>query len=91
MEKKMEKTLKIQNEEGLHARPAAILVKEANAFSSNINVVVNGNEINAKSIMGLMALGLKKDSEITLKAEGDDAQNAIDTLSTLINNKFNLH
>ena len=63
----MEKTLKIQNEEGLHARPAAILVKEANAFSSNINVVVNGNEINAKSIMGLMALGLKKDSEITLK------------------------
>ncbi len=87
----MEKTLKIQNEEGLHARPAAILVKEANAFSSNINVVVNGNEINAKSIMGLMALGLKKDSEITLKAEGDDAQNAIDTLSTLINNKFNLH
>ena len=87
----MERTLTIQNEEGLHARPAAILVKEAGAYSSNIDVVVDGNATNAKSIMGLMALGLKKDSEFTLRAEGDDAETAIESLSNLINNKFNLH
>ena len=87
----MERTLKMMNDEGLHARPAAILVKEANAFSSNVEVVVNGNATNAKSIMGLMALGLKKDNEFTIRAEGTDAQAAIETLTTLVNNKFNLH
>ncbi|MAE57488.1 MAG: phosphocarrier protein HPr [Halobacteriovorax sp.] len=87
----MERTLKVMNDEGLHARPAAILVKEANAFSSNVEVVVNGNATNAKSIMGLMALGLKKDSEFTIRAEGDDAETAVETLATLVNNKFNLH
>ena len=87
----MEKTVKILNDEGLHARPAAILVKEANSFSSDINIVVNGNETNAKSIMGLMALGLKKDSEITVKAVGEDEHKAVEALATLIENKFNLH
>lgn len=87
----MQRELKILNEEGLHARPAAILVKEANNFSSEIHVEVNGSKTNAKSIMGLMGLGLKKDAVIKLSATGDDAETAVNTLSTLIENKFNLH
>ena len=87
----MERTVKVLNEEGLHARPAAILVKEANAFNSDINIVVNGNPTNAKSIMGLMALGLKKDAEFTITAEGSDEAQAVDTLANLVENKFNLH
>lgn len=87
----MERELKILNEEGLHARPAAILVKEANNFSSEIHLEVNGAKTNAKSIMGLMGLGLKKDSTFKLVASGDDAETAVNTLSTLIENRFNLH
>ncbi len=87
----MEKTVRVLNEEGLHARPAAILVKEANGFSSDINIVVNGNPTNAKSIMGLMALGLKKDAEFTIAANGEDEQAAVDALANLVENKFNLH
>ncbi len=80
----------IKNEEGLHARPAASFVKTANEFESDINIIANGNEVNAKSIMSLMGLGLTKDSVITITANGSDEQNAIDRLSTLVNNKFEL-
>lgn len=87
----MERELKIKNEEGLHARPAAIFVKEANNFTSEIHLEVNGNKTNAKSIMGLMGLGLKKDSTFKLVATGDDAEIALNSLSTLVENNFNLH
>lgn len=84
----MEKTIRILNEEGLHARPAGILVKKANEFQSKIEVRVQGVAKNAKSIMGLMSLGLKKDDEITLVANGDDEAAAIEALSSLVARKF---
>ncbi len=87
----MEKTVTVLNEEGLHARPAAILVKEANAYTSEVSVLVNGSEVNAKSIMGLMALGLTKNTELTLKAAGADEVEAVEALSKLFENKFNLN
>lgn len=80
----MEKIVTILNEEGLHARPAGILVKAASAFESNIEI----NSVNAKSIMSVMSLGLTKDAEVTLKAEGTDAEEALNALSELVNNKF---
>lgn len=86
----METKLKVLNEEGLHARPAALLVKEANNFSSDINIIHNEKATNAKSIMGLMALGLTKDTEITLSASGDDEKEAIEKLTDLFNNKFEI-
>ena len=84
----MEKTIRILNEEGLHARPAGIFVKKAGEFQSKIEIRVGDQLKNAKSIMGLMALGLKKDAEITLVATGPDEAQAIEALSALVARKF---
>ena len=84
----MEAKVKVLNEEGLHARPAGLLVKTAGKFSSNIELSFNDNNANAKSIMSLMGLGLTKDSEVTIIAEGADAESAIQEITNLFNNKF---
>lgn len=86
----MEKVLKILNEEGMHARPAGAFVKVANEFKSSIEVKANGMTKNGKSIMGLMSLGLTKDSEITLVIQGEDSEAAMNKLSHLIENKFQI-
>ena len=86
----MQTTVKVLNEEGIHARPAGILVKLANNFSSDIELLVNDNSVNAKSIMSIMGLGLTKDTMVTIKAEGVDAEAALAEISNLFNNKFNL-
>jgi len=86
----MEKTFKILNEEGMHARPAGAFVKIANEFKSQIEVKANGMSKNGKSIMGLMGLGLTKDSEITIIAQGEDETEALEKLGSLIENKFQL-
>ncbi|MGP3779359.1 HPr family phosphocarrier protein [Halanaerobium saccharolyticum] len=79
-----EKTLTINNETGLHARPASQLVKKAGNFKSQIEIIVGEKEVNAKSIMGIMSLGLGKGDEITLKAEGEDADAAVEGLTEFI-------
>lgn len=86
----MEKTFTIKNEEGMHARPAGLFVKVANEFKSAVEIKANGMTKNGKSIMGLMSLGLSKDSEITLVTTGEDEAAAMDKLGTLIDNKFQL-
>ena len=86
----MEKTLKILNEEGLHARPAAVLVKKASSFQSDIKLKTADKEVNAKSLMSDMTLGLKKDAEVQIIADGDDAQKVIDEISDLVQTKFGL-
>ncbi len=86
----MEKTFIILNEEGMHARPAGAFVKVANEFKSNIEVKANNMTKNGKSIMGLMSLGLSKDSEITVIANGEDAEAALNKLGFLIENKFQI-
>ncbi|SHH59343.1 phosphocarrier protein [Caloranaerobacter azorensis DSM 13643] len=85
----MEKTVKILNESGLHARPASVFVKTASQFKSDIKIKFNGNILNAKSIMNLMSLGLKKDDEIKLIIDGPDAEEAMEALVKLIESKFN--
>ncbi len=80
--------IKIINKLGMHARAAAKFVKLASEFSSNIEVERDNQRVNGKSIMGVMMLAAAKGSTITLHADGDDAQRAIDALSELINNRF---
>ena len=86
----MEQTFKILNEEGMHARPAGAFVKVASEFKSTVEIKANGMTKNGKSIMGLMSLGLAKDSEITLITKGEDEADAMNKLGNLIQNKFQI-
>jgi phosphocarrier protein len=81
-------TFTIKNKLGLHARAAALLVKTANRFVSNVSLEKDGLEVNGKSIMGILMLAATRGTRITLKAEGKDAEQAIETLGKLIENKF---
>jgi phosphotransferase system HPr (HPr) family protein len=71
-------------EAGLHARPAAQFVKRAKRFTSEIVVIKGQREANAKSSLKIMTLGAKKGDEITIRAEGDDAEEAVEALVELI-------
>ena len=84
----MEIVLKIKNNEGLHARPAGMLSKKAAEYQSTIMVSVNGQSKSAKSIMGLMSLGLKKDQEFTLIVDGPDANDAKNAIIDLVESEF---
>ncbi len=79
-----EKKTEIGPEAGLHARPAAEFVKKAKQFSAEITVIKGEREANAKSSMKIMALGAKKGDEIVIRAEGDDAEEAVEALVELI-------
>ncbi|PTX16557.1 phosphocarrier protein [Halanaerobium congolense] len=79
-----EKTIKVMNETGLHARPASQFVKKASKYKAETTIVFEGKEVNAKSIMGLMSLGISKGSQITLKSEGEDANKAISDLAEFV-------
>ncbi len=74
----------IVNQLGLHARPAAEFVKVAGRFRSSVTVSKDGMEVNGKSIMGMMMLAAEKGSSLSLRAEGDDAPDAIAALEALI-------
>ena len=81
-------TFTIRNRLGLHARAAALLVKTANRFASEVIVEKDGLEVDGKSIMGILMLAAAKGSKITLKVNGKDAVQALQTLGKLIENKF---
>jgi phosphocarrier protein len=78
----------IQNRDGLHLRPASILVREAARFHSDIFVSRNGLEVNAKSIMGVTMLAAEVGSEIEIRAEGGDAEEALAALAALVESRF---
>jgi phosphocarrier protein len=84
----VERTVQIVNKNGLHARPAAEIVKVAAKFQSEITLVKEGLEVNGKSIMGVMMLAAECGSSLVLRARGADADAAVDALATLIVNKF---
>ena len=83
-----DREVKIINKLGIHARPAAEIVKTAGKFKSNIIIVRDDLEVNAKSIMGVMMLAAENGATIVLRAVGDDAEAALDALTTVITNKF---
>lgn len=70
----------ITDELGIHARPAGLLVKEAAGFSSNITLVKDGKEVDAKRILGVMGLGVKKGAEVIVRADGADEDAAINAI-----------
>ncbi|GAB4251707.1 MAG: HPr family phosphocarrier protein [Deferrisoma sp.] len=84
----VERTFEIVNTLGLHARAAAALVQTAQKFRSHIEVEKDGTVVNGKSIMGLLMLAAAKGSRITVRAQGDDAVQAVEELGELIRNGF---
>lgn len=84
----MEATVVIENKSGIHARPASIFVQTATKFKSKVQIIAKGKTIDAKSILMIMSMGLVKGTEIVIKAEGDDAAEAVKTLKELVQSKF---
>jgi phosphocarrier protein HPr len=78
----------IKNKLGLHARAAVKLVNLANRFVSSVKIEKDGNEIDGKSILGILTLAAVQGSEITLKVEGKDEAMATQAILSLINDKF---
>ena len=77
-------TIVVKNKTGLHARPAAEFVKEAAKFKSAVSIEFKDKKINAKSIVHLLSAGIAAGSSIVLSAEGEDEQQAVETLSEVI-------
>jgi phosphocarrier protein len=86
---KIEKEMAIINRLGLHARPAAMFVRIASRHRSEVWVSKEGEEVNGKSIMGLMMLAAGQGSKLRIRCEGPDAYKAMVELEELINAKFN--
>ena len=84
----MQQTLTISNQLGLHARAAAKLVKCASSFQSRVLLTCKGREVNAKSIMGVMMLAASQGTELTVTADGIDAEQAIAAVRELVDDKF---
>jgi phosphocarrier protein HPr len=84
----IEREAHIVNQDGLHARPAAQIVKLANSFTSEIELSKDGVSVNGKSIMGVMMLAAEFGSSITIRADGPDAQQAVDALVQLVEGGF---
>lgn len=82
------KTLVISNKLGLHARASAKLTKLASSFQCEVFMSRNGRRVNAKSIMGIMMLAAGLGSEIELETDGEDEQQAVDAITTLVDDKF---
>ena len=81
--------IKIINRLGLHARPAAMLVQTASAFSSDIKIIKDTLQVNAKSIMGVLMLAAEYGSTLKLQCDGSDEAQAAQAISKLFENKFN--
>ena len=79
----------IKNNVGLHARPATFFIQKANSFKSSIWVEREDRRINAKSLLGVLSLGIVKGMTITLIADGPDENEAVDGLAALVNTGFN--
>ena len=82
------RSITISNSVGLHARPATFFVQKANSFRSSIWVEKEDCRVNAKSLLGVLSLGISKGTEIKLIADGVDENNAIDGLAELIDGEF---
>jgi phosphocarrier protein len=82
-------TITITNETGLHARPASVFVSTAVKFKSELMLRKGDKQVNAKSIMGVLSMGITKGTEITISAEGPDEEEATGALLELVRSNFN--
>jgi len=78
------KQLTVKNQQGLHARPAAIFVQVANKFDATINVKKGRQKVNGKSIMGILMLAAGEGAQIIIEAEGEDAEQALSELEKIV-------
>ena len=83
-----ERTLTIRNRAGMHARPAAMLVKTASAFQAQVFIEKDGERVNGKSIMGVITLGATYNSQLKVIADGPDEAAALDAMERLFENRF---
>ena len=86
--KSLQRTLTLWNRLGLHARPAALLARTANKFSSNLSIECQGKVADARSIIGLLTLGAPYGASLTVRAEGKDASEALDAIEQLVAEGF---
>ena len=84
----LERAVTIQNKNGLHARPAAEIVKTAAKFRCEVTLIRDDLEVNGKSIMGVMMLAAEYGSQLVIRCDGADERAALDALATLIESKF---
>lgn len=82
------KEIKIVNNVGLHARPATFFIQKANSYKSSIWVEREDRRVNAKSLLGVLSLGIVKDMTVTVIADGADEEEAVDGLKALIESSF---
>jgi len=81
-------TLTVHHEAGLHARPASLFIQAAKQFESDIKVSYDKREANAKSILSVLTLGAERGAVVTVRAEGKDADEALEALKTLVESNF---
>lgn len=86
--KRIKKTVKVKNRLGLHARPAAMIAKILQGYTSTVSICYRGQVVDARSIMNLLILGISKNSMIELRAEGSDAKEAMEELLAAFANEF---
>ena len=82
------KEVTVENQVGLHARPATFFIQKANEFKSSIWVEKDERRVNAKSLLGVLSLGITKGTTITLLADGSDEKEAVAALSELVSGNF---
>lgn len=82
------KSVTITNQVGLHARPATFFIQKANEYKCSIWVEKDERKVNAKSLLGILSLGIVCGTDINIIADGADEQQAVDTLAELVNSKF---
>jgi len=85
-----ERKVRFKDKFNLHARPASILVEEAEKYASRIKIIKNNQEADAKSILGLICLAVKDGEELIIQAEGNDAKVAVERIADLIENKLRI-
>jgi phosphocarrier protein HPr len=84
----LSRKVEIGNQYGIHARPAAMIVKTASRFRADVTIERDGNRVSGKSIMGLMTLEASRGTRLMIFAEGPDAEQVLDELETLVNRNF---
>ncbi len=87
-ESMLSRTVTIQNEQGLHARPADLFVRTAMQFEAKVEVVKGSLRVDGKSILDVLTLGATQNTELTLEATGSDAEAVLDALAELVESKF---
>lgn len=82
------KEIVVQNQVGLHARPATFFIQKANEFKSTVWIAKEERKVNAKSLLGVLSLGITRGTQVTISAEGTDETEAVDNLVELISSNF---